>query len=161
MAMNRRLRFQILERDAFTRQYCGRFPPEVILRVDHIMPSSRGGADASTNLITSCYDCNYGKGSMLIHFPRPVFHVEVKNYYKSVKSVIAAWKEISEATLGKTQPYDYGNALWIKNNTSIDSILKFSRRACREPIDGQCWETFLSLCETEGDEKWLEKQSRQ
>src|SRR4030042_1465108 len=55
-------RFQILQRDDFTCQYCGRRSPEVPLEVDHIIPRSYGGSDKRTNLITSCRDCNLGKG---------------------------------------------------------------------------------------------------
>ena len=56
-------RFETFKRDGFTCQYCGRTPPEVILEVDHINPVSKGGNNDDTNLITSCYDCNRGKGA--------------------------------------------------------------------------------------------------
>lgn len=64
-------RFKILERDKFTCQYCGRKAPEVILEVDHIIPTSKGGENVSTNLITACRDCNRGKKAMSIDIPIP------------------------------------------------------------------------------------------
>lgn len=54
-------RFEIFKRDAFTCQYCGRKPPEVILHVDHILAVANGGTNEYSNLITSCSDCNLAK----------------------------------------------------------------------------------------------------
>lgn len=58
-------RFDILKRDNFTCQYCGKKQPEVELEIDHIFPYSRGGSDDESNLITSCKDCNRGKGNTI------------------------------------------------------------------------------------------------
>ena len=55
------LRFVVLRRDGFTCTYCGRRPPDVVLHVDHIVPRSKGGGNALTNLRTACVDCNLGK----------------------------------------------------------------------------------------------------
>lgn len=63
MPISKSLRFDIFRRDKFTCQYCGRRPPDVVLEVDHIAPVSRGGDDDPSNLITSCYECNRGKGT--------------------------------------------------------------------------------------------------
>lgn len=57
------VRFRIFHRDGFTCQYCGRKPPDVILEVDHIRPVANGGANDEMNLVTSCADCNRGKGA--------------------------------------------------------------------------------------------------
>ncbi len=59
---SKKLRFEILKRDKFTCQYCGRKAPEVKLEVDHIVPRSKGGK-LMKNLKTACYDCNIGKGA--------------------------------------------------------------------------------------------------
>lgn len=73
MAIGKTLRFEIFARDAFTCQYCGRRPPDVVLEVDHIHPQSKGGLDEPVNLITSCFDCNRGKRDRLVSevAPRP------------------------------------------------------------------------------------------
>ena len=71
------LRFEVFRRDAFTCRYCGRKSPDAILEVDHVIPKSDGGPDDLGNLITSCYDCNRGKGARLLtaHLPDGVdFH---------------------------------------------------------------------------------------
>lgn len=60
--INKKVRFEVLKRDKFTCQYCGRQAPEVVLHVDHIKPIAEGGENEILNLITSCADCNIGKG---------------------------------------------------------------------------------------------------
>jgi hypothetical protein len=62
-AIPKKLRFEVFKRDSFTCQYCGKSAPDIILEVDHIHPVSRGGEEDITNLITSCFDCNRGKGA--------------------------------------------------------------------------------------------------
>lgn len=57
------LRFTIFRRDNFTCRYCGRSSPAVVLHVEHVRPVVRGGTDEPGNLVTSCADCNAGKGA--------------------------------------------------------------------------------------------------
>lgn len=57
----KKIRFEVLKRDKFTCQYCGRQAPDVVLNIDHIRPVSKGGTNDITNLVTSCFDCNSGK----------------------------------------------------------------------------------------------------
>lgn len=60
-----KLRFEILERDNFTCQYCGASPrkdPNVKLHIDHKYPNKLGGELKKENLITACSICNIGKG---------------------------------------------------------------------------------------------------
>ena len=61
-SMPKGLRFEVFKRDAFKCQYCGRSAPDVILEVDHIKPVASGGTNELINLVTSCRDCNRGKG---------------------------------------------------------------------------------------------------
>lgn len=61
MAITTKQRFEILKRDGFACQYCGRKAPDVKLHVDHIVPVSAGGTDDEGNLATACQDCNLGK----------------------------------------------------------------------------------------------------
>lgn len=60
------LRFQILQRDNFTCQYCGRKAPEIVLQIDHKQPKSKGGENKIDNYITACKDCNLGKRDILL-----------------------------------------------------------------------------------------------
>lgn len=59
---SKKLRFEVFKRDKFTCQYCGRSAPDVMLEVDHIQPVSKDGDNDILNLVTSCRDCNAGKG---------------------------------------------------------------------------------------------------
>ncbi|MBU5214374.1 HNH endonuclease [Heyndrickxia oleronia] len=62
-----RLRFEVLKRDKFKCQYCGRgVEDDVKLHVDHIVPYSKGGADTLDNFKTACQDCNLGKSDIEI-----------------------------------------------------------------------------------------------
>ena len=56
------VRFEVFKRDSFKCQYCSASAPDVILEVDHIVPVAEGGENDMMNLITSCRDCNRGKG---------------------------------------------------------------------------------------------------
>lgn len=62
--ITKKMRFEVLKRDRFRCQYCGREAPDVVLNVDHIKPLSKGGTNEITNLITSCFDCNSGKSDI-------------------------------------------------------------------------------------------------
>lgn len=63
VSISKKKRFEVFKRDSFTCQYCGRKAPEIVLHCDHIMPVSKGGKNDILNLITSCFDCNSGKGA--------------------------------------------------------------------------------------------------
>lgn len=64
--ITKKVRFEVFKRDSFKCQYCGSSAPDVILHVDHIKPVVEGGTNNITNLITSCSDCNLGKGPRLL-----------------------------------------------------------------------------------------------
>lgn len=63
MSVSRSLRFQILRRDGNTCRYCGASAPEVKLTVDHVTPTTLGGTDEPSNLVTACEPCNGGKSA--------------------------------------------------------------------------------------------------
>lgn len=62
--------WEVLNRDNFACQYCGRNPTQdkVKLEVDHIKPKDDGGDDEFNNLTTACRRCNSLKGN------RPLRH---------------------------------------------------------------------------------------
>lgn len=64
--LSKKIRFDVFKRDSFRCQYCGRSAPDVILEVDHIVPVAEGGKNDILNLITSCRDCNRGKGKHVL-----------------------------------------------------------------------------------------------
>lgn len=72
-------RKNILMRDRYTCQYCGRNGQSATLTLDHVVPRSRGGESAWENLVACCHECNNRKGSRtpeeagmrLARMPRP------------------------------------------------------------------------------------------
>lgn len=64
--ISKKERFNLFKRDSFTCQYCGCKSPEVVLEVDHIIPIAENGSNELINLITSCFDCNRGKGKSML-----------------------------------------------------------------------------------------------
>ena len=62
--------WQVLNRDNFSCQYCGRNPTEhsVVLVIDHIKPKADGGKETLDNLVTACNKCNLLKSN------RPLRH---------------------------------------------------------------------------------------
>jgi hypothetical protein len=64
--ISKKLRFEVFKRDGFKCQYCGKSAPDIVLHVDHINPVKRGGKNDIMNLITSCLECNLGKGARTI-----------------------------------------------------------------------------------------------
>ena len=52
-----RIRLSVMLRDRRTCVYCGAPATEI----DHVIPVSRGGTHALSNLVASCTPCNQGK----------------------------------------------------------------------------------------------------
>lgn len=59
-------RFNVFLRDAWQCQYCGESHTTHELTFDHVIPRSRGGRTAWTNVVAACQDCNTLKGN---HMP--------------------------------------------------------------------------------------------
>jgi len=63
------LRFWVMRRDKYSCRICGRSKhvnPKLTLEVDHILPVAKGGTNDPENLQTLCFDCNRGKGKLLM-----------------------------------------------------------------------------------------------
>jgi len=58
-------RKNILLRDRYTCQFCGRVLPAGELTLDHVVPRSRGGHTDWDNLVACCHSCNNQKGDRL------------------------------------------------------------------------------------------------
>src|SRR3990167_2972010 len=71
MTISKSQRFEIFKRDGFTCQYWGLRPPDAVLEVDHIEPRAAGGSDDELNLVTSCWECNRGKGARQLRDIKP------------------------------------------------------------------------------------------
>lgn len=53
----------LFNRDAMLCMYCGNEFPRGHLTRDHVVPTSRGGADTWENVVSACIGCNSRKGS--------------------------------------------------------------------------------------------------
>lgn len=123
MPLKNSVRFKIFKRDAFKCQYCGSQPPAVVLEVDHILPSSKGGSDDLVNLITSCFSCNRGKRDGLLS-DKPMLIIKAQEeevekfkqldafnrFLKAKRKIEAQWlKSISDVfiTLRGKDPAQY------------------------------------------------------
>lgn len=94
--LGKKLRFEVFKRDSFTCQYCGRKAPEIILEVDHINPVKEGGTNELMNLITSCIDCNRGKGARKISdssiLKKQINQIEELNIKRQQLEMMIEWK---------------------------------------------------------------------
>lgn len=59
-----KLRYEILERDAFTCQDCRAERGTVRLQVHHVLMVSQGGTNDPSNLVTLCEDCHAGRHAL-------------------------------------------------------------------------------------------------
>lgn len=55
---------EVLRRDNYTCQYCGRHVP--YLTIDHVFPRRLGGKHSWENLVAACPSCNHRKGGRTI-----------------------------------------------------------------------------------------------
>lgn len=55
---------EVLRRDNYTCQYCGRRAP--YLTIDHIIPRRLGGQHSWENLVAACPSCNHRKGGRTV-----------------------------------------------------------------------------------------------
>jgi 5-methylcytosine-specific restriction endonuclease McrA len=60
-------RVNVLSRDGYVCQYCGRSAPSRELTFDHVVPRSKGGRTIWENIVTACIRCNERKGARTPH----------------------------------------------------------------------------------------------
>lgn len=58
-------RRNLMRRDGAMCQYCGRYPGQAELSIDHVIPRARGGETSWENCVLACVQCNRRKGSKL------------------------------------------------------------------------------------------------
>jgi hypothetical protein len=61
MAVSKRTRYEVLNRDGFACRYC--HETDIPLTLDHVVPVALGGSDKPDNLVAACQPCNAGKAS--------------------------------------------------------------------------------------------------
>lgn len=103
--ISKKTRFDIFKRDNFTCQYCSAKPPKIPLEVDHIIPVVNGGDNSHDNLITSCFDCNRGKGARELTL-MPITSIEkierlkiAQDQYKQFKKILDQQKKLIQSQI--------------------------------------------------------------
>lgn len=161
--ITKKLRFEVFKRDNFTCQYCGKMAPDVILEVDHINPVAKGGDNNILNLITSCFDCNRGKGKRKL-----TQNEEIKKTQEMLKNInekkeqlemLIKWKKELE-NIDNNMVDEIEKILSITNNSFSD----YGRKNCINLIKkygfSEVYESAkISLQQyyVEGDEKSITK----
>jgi hypothetical protein len=156
-ALGKKTRFEIFKRDSFACQYCGKSAPEVVLHVDHIHPVAHGGDDDLLNLITSCVECNLGKGARTIDDSSVVAKKKaqldeleerrqqlemmlewqkslVDHTSQEVNSIAEFWGEIVPGTELREGARSKLRTLIVKYGSA--SVVKAMRQAVEKHVDG-------------------------
>lgn len=99
--ISKKTRFEVFKRDNFTCQYCGRMAPDVILEIDHINSVKNGGDNSIINLITSCFECNRGKGKRKLSEHQELkkqqeMLIELNNKREQLEMLVKWKKELSK-----------------------------------------------------------------
>lgn len=105
VAIGKRLRFQIFARDEFTCRYCGRKSDAVQLHVDHVVPVAEGGTNDIENLVTSCVECNLGKGAKPLnqHVPTDMDRLRMLQEFREQQEQIVLAGKARDAQQGARQ----------------------------------------------------------
>ena len=120
--LSQKIRFEVFKRDCFTCQYCGRMAPDVVLEVDHINPIVNGGDNDILNLITSCFDCNRGKGKRKLSEKE-----EIKKQQEQLK-------ELSEKREQLKMMLDWRRELNNFNDELVDEFEKELKRQTKTKL---------------------------
>ena len=95
-------RFQVLQRDNFRCQYCGKNGKDVSLEVDHIIPKSKWWKDDFDNLITCCRECNIWKWDEIVWASINVWKLKVSEHEsKTIKWFFDEWNSLGYWSIEK------------------------------------------------------------
>lgn len=137
--LSKKVRFDTFKRDNFTCQYCGNQPPAIVLEVDHIQPVSKGGANTVDNLLTSCFECNRGKGAVTLEMvPKTVQEKrerfeEAEEQIKAFNRVLAARRRRENKEIDAVEKvYQEEFPTWTFSKSTRNSVRVFLERL---PLD--------------------------
>ena len=169
--VSRGLRFDVFRRDRFICRYCGGRPPDVVLELDHVVPVADGGRSEEENLVTSCWDCNRGKGRKPLNGPTPRAAdadldflavqqelAEAQRYARAITERERATALLVEALRGVWKA-ESGSDGWLPPPASIRQMLKrhpperietalriTAGRVSTGSVDGHEWQRFAWGC---------------
>jgi hypothetical protein len=153
--LSKRVRFEVFKRDGFTCRYCGRQPPDVVLHCDHITAVANGGSDDTENLVTSCADCNLGKGAIPLGKTQPsvdteLTRLEIEQELGEVRLLQEKRRELEEAIDGATGDL---STLWCDGFRSsyapYEDIMEWVKRYGAEETHYAITHAFWKRSETD------------
>lgn len=161
--ITKKVRFEVFKRDGFTCQYCGRMSPDVVLEIDHINPVNNGGTNDIMNLITSCFDCNRGKGKRKL-----TQHEEIKKQQEQLKQLNEKRQQLEMLIEWKKEleRFEDEQVDKIEELLSItgSSFSEFGRADCKKNIKKygfdevyECTKISIDQYFKEGDEESVTK----
>lgn len=151
-AVSQKVRFEVFKRDSFCCQYCGQSAPDVILEVDHIKPIAGGGDNEITNLITSCRDCNSGKGARPLDdksvLEKQRKQLEELNERRNQLEMMLKWREgLSDITEQYVSSVE--SAI---SRTYVFGLNDFGRQSVRKWLKKYTLDEILAAVETSFDQ---------
>ena len=162
-SISKKTRFEVFKRDSFTCQYCGRMAPDVILEVDHINPVANGGDNNIINLITSCIECNRGKGKRALNSKE-----ELKKQQEILKELNKKREQLEMMLEWKKELEKFDNDMVDKIEELLsvtnNQFSEYGRANCIKAIKRygfeevyECTKISLSQYYIEGDEESINK----
>lgn len=92
-------RKNILRRDNYTCQYCGKKLSPNKLTIDHIIPKYKGGGNSWKNLVAACKSCNSKKGNFSLKkidmklIKKPIKPNFIFHFQKEINKHQNSWKQ--------------------------------------------------------------------
>lgn len=158
----KKLRFEVFKRDSFACQYCGRKAPDIVLHCDHVVPVASGGAGDILNLITSCVDCNLGKGARRLSdqatLVKQVDQLTLLNERREQLEMMINWRDglVSVQDDAVQQIVDRIPAVFEPNKTGIARIKRWLKEFSVIEILSAIDESFGFYLKYEDDEPTIE-----
>ena len=151
-AISKKTRFEVFKRDSFTCQYCGKAAPSVVLHIDHIEPIALGGGNDLINLVTSCQECNAGKGARKLSdssvLTKQIDQMKEINERREQLEMLASWrqglKDLSDVGLGAFEKF-------LEENYGI-SLSDYGRNSLRKDIKKYGLDDVLKATEKSADQ---------
>ena len=111
--ISQKLRAEVLARNGFTCQWCGKTPGDidpdtgrkVRLHVGHIIDKSRGGTDTLDNLRTLCSTCNQGAKNITLEPPSRIWLLQqVRRASVADQRAVLEWLQKKFGTVTSPDP---------------------------------------------------------
>jgi hypothetical protein len=169
MAVSKRLRYEVMNRDNFACRYCG--ADDVKLTIDHVIPVTLGGSDEPSNLVTACTDCNAGKSSSHPDAPivegvsddslrwaavvKEAAELQAANrdqfgdYVEAFDEKWKAWSYGSDGKMFMSRPYDWHKSVqqFFNAGLEIEALCDCVDIAGRANVaDYRVWRYFCGVC---------------